>query len=265
MLTALRPTAGHLLRLLAHRSPLSPLARRVLAARGGPREHETAEYWNEEAPRLCTAFNGRLGNDLRNQAIAVMIRSLGPRPRRVLELGCAFGDLADVLEPGGLQTYLGVDLSDRVVGEAQRRPAPAGSDARRRFVSADLRAFAPDDEERFEVIVFNEVLYYLPVDEAVRQVRRFDRWLASDGVICVSMKKQPKSEAITALLRRTLDWVYGTLLQQQPDGPAYRVRRDPARPAYLIGLMRPRRSTLPPGPSRPAEGGAGGPDDSQIR
>ena len=88
--------------------------------------------------------------------------------------------------------------------------------------------------------MFNEVLYYLPVDEAIRQVQRYGQWLAPGGVLCVSMKKQPKSEAITARLRRRLEWLFGTLLQQQPDGPAYRVRQDPARPAYLIGLMRPR-------------------------
>lgn len=246
MLTALRPGAGHLLRLLAHRSPLSPLARRILAAR--PRlqaaPHETAEYWNEEAPRLCRALNGRIGNELRNQAIVVMLEAIGLTPRRVLELGCAFGDLADSLEPRGLEAYRGVDLSDRVIDEAGSRPAPAGATSTRRFVAADLRTFAPDAERRFDLIVFNEVLYYLPVDEAVRQVQRYAQWLAPGGALCVSMKKQPKSEAITALLRRSMDWVYGTLLQQQPGAPAYRVQRDRARPAYLVGLMRPRAAGL---------------------
>jgi hypothetical protein len=64
--------------------------------------------------------------------------------------------------------------------------------------------------------------------------------LRRGGVFCVSMKKQPKSEAITTLLRRRLECVYGTLFRQQPEDPAHRVRRDPARPAHPIGLMRPR-------------------------
>jgi predicted TPR repeat methyltransferase len=202
--------------------------------------HETAEYWNEEASRLDSAFNGRLGNELRQHVIEVILRSVGPRPRRVLDLGCAFGGLADALDPGGLETYVGVDLSDRAIEEARHRPAPPASTATRRFVTADLRAFSPGAEERFDLIVFNEVLYYLTVDEAARQVHRYGQWLAAGGVFCVSMKKQPKSEAITTLLHRRMEWVYGTLFQQGPDGPAYRVRRDPARPAYLIGLMRPR-------------------------
>lgn len=236
----LQPTTGYLLRRLIYCSPLSPLARRALALRQRRHAHETAEYWNEEAPRLHSAFNGRVGNGLRHQAIAMMLRHVGPRPRRVLDVGCAFGDLAHALDPGGLEAYLGVDLSDRAIEAAQRRPAPPASTATRRFVTADLRAFSPGPDERFDVIVFNEVLYYLNVDEAVRQVQRYGQWLAPGGMLCVSMKKQPKSEAITARLRQRLEWLYGTLLQQQPDGPAYRVRRDPARPAYLIGLMRPR-------------------------
>ena len=195
--TPLQPAAGHLLRLLVYRSPVSGV-------------------------------------------IAVMLQFIGPRPRRVLEIGCAFGDLADALDPGELETYLGVDLSDRTIGEAQRRQASTTSVAHRRFEAADLRAFSPGADERFDAIVFNEVLYYLPVDEAVRQVHRYGRWLAPGGAFCVSMKKQPKSEAIGALLRQRFDWVYGTLLQQQPDGPTYRVRRDPARPAYLVALMRPK-------------------------
>jgi SAM-dependent methyltransferase len=175
-----------------------------------------------------------------------LLRMLGYRPPvnpvagRVLELGCAFGDLADALEPCGLETYLSVDLSSRVISQATRRSLPGASAVTRRITAADLRAFMPGADERFDVIVFNEVLYYLPVDEAVRQVQRYGRWLAPPGVLRVSMKKQPKSEGITVLLRRRTDWVYGTLLQQHPETLAYRVRPDPARRAYLIGLTRPR-------------------------
>jgi len=239
----LQPAAGHLLRLLVYRSPVSPVARRVLAARQRKHRHETAGYWNDETPRQYSALNGRVGIELRHQVIAVMLQLLGPRPRRVLDIGCAFGDLADALDPSGLEAYLGVDLSDRAISEAERRPASTASAASRRFLSADLRAFAPGADERFDVIVFNEVLYYLKVDEAIGQVDRYGRWLAPGGVFCVSMKKQPKSEAIGALLRRRFDWVYGTLLHQQPDRGTFRVRRDPARPAYLVALMRPKGAT----------------------
>jgi SAM-dependent methyltransferase len=264
MLTALRPNPGHLLRLLAHRSPLRPVTRRLLTARRREQPHEPAAYWSEEAPRLRGASHGRVGNELRHQAIAVMLRLGGPTPRRVLELGCTFGDLADALEPCGLETYLGVDLSDRVTEEARHRAGRADRAASRRFVAADPRAFEPDIGERFDVIALNEVLYYRPVDDAVRQVQRYGRWLAPGGVLCVSMKRQPKSEAITALLRRRLNWVHGTLLQQQPEAPAHRVRRDRARPAYLIGLMRPLQATEHSGHRRTTGGEAGRSVDKPI-
>jgi SAM-dependent methyltransferase len=242
---SLRPTAEHLLRLVVYRSPVSGMARRVKDLVSRRPLHETAEYWNREAPRLDGAFNSRLGNELRSRVIALLLELVGPRPRRVLDVGCAFGRLADALVGLGLEEYTGVDLSDEAIRQAEQRlaaaaPPPAES---RRFVRQDLRAFTPGPGQRFDVIVFNEVLYYLKVDEAIGQVDRYGRWLAPGGVFCVSMKKQPKSEAIGALLRQRFDWVYGTLLQQQPDGPTYRVRRDPARPAYLVALMRPKGAT----------------------
>jgi SAM-dependent methyltransferase len=242
MSASLRPTAEHLLRLVVYRSPVSRVARRVKDLLPGRPPHETAEYWDRETPRLDRAFNSHLGNELRGRVIALLLGSVGPQPRSVLDVGCAFGRLADALTGLGIEEYTGVDLSDEAIRQARRRLAAvaAPGTASRRFVHEDLRAFVPGPGQQFEVIVFNEVLYYLKVDEAVRQVQRYGQWLAPDGVLCLSMKKQPKSEAIGALLRRRFDWVYGTLLQQQPDRGAFRVRRDPARPAYLIALMRPK-------------------------
>ena len=113
----------------------------------------------------------------RNQVIASLQARLRPGAQ-VLDVGCGEGVLARTLLPGRYRSYLGIDLSSVAVARAAERATPP-----MRFEVADGATFHTD--ERFDVIAFNESLYYF--DQPVEAAERYATLLASDGVLLVSM------------------------------------------------------------------------------
>lgn len=105
------------------------------------------------------------------------------------------------------------------------------------FFVADLCGFQPPKHIALDVVVFNEVLYYIDVDLVPFQLRRYSQYLSSAGVIIISMKDDPKSQAILRVIMREFDWVTGALMQEKTDCE-YEMRRSRERPAYLIGVLR---------------------------
>lgn len=205
-------------------------------------EHETGEYWDGELSGRMSEpnLNGRMSNAVRDTTSVLLMRNCGGKPRRVLDIGCGFADLAHLLIPDGLEYYEGVDLSSYVIDRNKRLSEDWAADTPCRFSfrTADLRAYAPDTERQFDVVVFNEVLKYLDVDEAIGELERYCQWLAHDGVICVNLTDDPKCRFIFKQAARHLDWVYGVVYQQRPEGPKYKLTFNRATPAYLTGLFR---------------------------
>jgi len=125
--------------------------------------------------------------------IAAFAHHLAPHGA-VLDVGCGEGLLVDHLRPLGYRRYLGVDLAEAAIaGAASRR------DERTDFRVADAETFACD--ERFDVIVLNESIYYFREPE--RTVERYGSLLAPRGTFVVSMFDGLRARAIARqLLRR---------------------------------------------------------------
>jgi 2-polyprenyl-3-methyl-5-hydroxy-6-metoxy-1,4-benzoquinol methylase len=70
----------------------------------------------------------------------------------LLDVGCGEGVLQRRLRALGYARYLGIDSSEEAIARAQTE-----RDARTEFRCADAETYMPQD--RFDVIVFNEVLY----------------------------------------------------------------------------------------------------------
>jgi 2-polyprenyl-3-methyl-5-hydroxy-6-metoxy-1,4-benzoquinol methylase len=103
-------------------------------------------------------------------------RRQGRQPR-VLDVGCGAGRLLSMLgEERG--EYVGLDLSTQAIEKARALNAERAS-----FQAGWAEDFQTD--QRFDVIVFNEVLYYLRSPERV--VEQYKRFLAPGGVIVISM------------------------------------------------------------------------------
>lgn len=104
----------------------------------------------------------------------------------VLDVGCGDGILRTHLHAESFSRYVGIDFPEAIARANSR------ADSRTSFRAADMRAFV--SAERFDVIVFNESLYY--VDDPIGELRRYTGFLEKNGVFLVSMHRKPKSERI---------------------------------------------------------------------
>ena len=107
-------------------------------------------------------------------------------PPRVLDVGCGTGLLRARLEGTDVGEYVGVDLSATAVEVAERRRLP-----RSRFVVGDAASL---DLGRFDVVVLNEMLYYIEdVDDFLTRVCDL---LVPSGLLLVSMWRHPGDRSL---------------------------------------------------------------------
>jgi len=96
--------------------------------------------------------------------LARYLRFIIPSGKKVLEIGCGDGHLLRRLEPS---RGLGVDLSARMVANAQRR---AGADEPIEFLQADIEESSPD--EKFDFVLMSDLLGdLLDIQKALDNVR----------------------------------------------------------------------------------------------
>jgi 2-polyprenyl-3-methyl-5-hydroxy-6-metoxy-1,4-benzoquinol methylase len=133
--------------------------------------------WNREYGCGTWDFLGTTRELARYSVIAGYCRHLKPGAR-VLDVGCGAGVLASWLTGAPISSYFGIDLSEVAIDQARRANVGAAQ-----FAVADASTFVP--AQVFDVIVFNEMLYYL--DKPEEHVRRFARALAPDGLLIVSI------------------------------------------------------------------------------
>jgi 2-polyprenyl-3-methyl-5-hydroxy-6-metoxy-1,4-benzoquinol methylase len=157
------------------RSLLKPLSYLV---RARPVKVDTATWDMEyEAGKWKTRFE-ELTEMPRYAVIAGYSMTINPAAS-VLDIGCGAGHLWSWLRQESQHRYLGVDISGVAIQQARQRALSS----RAEFRVGNATTFTPDD--RFDVIVFNEVLYYLTQPELALQ--RYENFLTPKGVFVVSM------------------------------------------------------------------------------
>jgi SAM-dependent methyltransferase len=122
-----------------------------------------AEYADEERlRRRATAYTGvHTGLDARHEIVAAVVAA---EPRRLLEVGCGWGELAEWLARETGAAVVAVDLSPRMVDLARAR----GIDAR----VGDVQAL-PFDDDGFDCVVAAWMLYHVPdLDGGVAEIAR---------------------------------------------------------------------------------------------
>ena len=198
---------------------------------GFGRSSLSGEDWNKQlSGRLKSYLGGTISIEARNMAVLTLLRTVHPSVSRVLDVGCASGSLLRSTMVRELD-YTGIDISSVAIEEA-RRLSPEG-----KFLVAQLQDYNP--ETTYDAIIFSEVLYYLPVEEAISEFNRYAGFLSDNGQIVVSMKRDPKSESIMQAIAARSSWISGLLIQEKADGPGWRITSNAARPAFLIGVFRP--------------------------
>src|SRR5262249_33485906 len=105
------------------------------------------------------------------------------------------------------------------------------------FCVVDMRDF--HSAEKWDVIVFNEVLYYLTCDRAFAEVDRYaQKYLSDSGILIVSMKDDPKSHVIFRHLFKYYKWVDGILWQRKATSGDFSIRINRELPATLLGVFK---------------------------
>jgi SAM-dependent methyltransferase len=153
---------------------------------------QPAAVWEAQYAAGRWDFLAGLDQLARYSVIAGYIHYLKPGAA-VLDVGCGEGLLLRSYRPYGYVRYLGVDIAANAIARLG-----AAEDARTRFVCADAESFQPD--ERFDVIVFNESLYYFR--DPLATFARYLQFLHNDGIIIVStFLGSPRAVSILRRLR----------------------------------------------------------------
>ncbi len=137
----------------------------------------TDQSWERDYSTGHWDYLHTLQQAARYQVIAGYCQHFAPGGS-ILDVGCGDGHLQELLASAGYSRYLGVDLSTEAIQRAESR-----CDDRTEF-----RQIAVDDfetEERFDVIVFNEILYYLEAPMEV--LERFGAFLTPEGIFVASI------------------------------------------------------------------------------
>jgi 2-polyprenyl-3-methyl-5-hydroxy-6-metoxy-1,4-benzoquinol methylase len=101
-----------------------------------------------------------------------------PNSPAVLDVGCGTGKLLELVSLLGYEHYVGIDVSEQAIERSKALALPRSS-----FEVAFAESFATD--RSFDVIVFNEVMYYL--GDPVAVAKRYSGWLREQGLLVVSM------------------------------------------------------------------------------
>ena len=120
----------------------------------------------------------RLPEAVEHNSTLVDFMTSAKKNSTILDVCCGEGILLDALERAGYQRYLGFDFSEVALKTASKR-----ANAKTSFTRGIAETFIPDGH--FESIVFNECLYCLA--EPLRVIRRYEQYLAPDGVTLISL------------------------------------------------------------------------------
>lgn len=207
--------------------------------------NRNSAFWDSElAGPKAWYLGGTLSIDTRKAIIATLIHHTMPSAQSLLDVGCAAGGLAQTASREGLEHYVGVDISEYAIKKARKQLLEGKKLSSARFYTCDLCDFTPENNSQFDVIVFNEVLYYLDVKEAVVQLERYSNWLRPGGVFCISMKDDPKSHVIYQAISRRFQHVNSILFQASPpyQGVRYRIAVNEEFPTFVVGVFVPWRA-----------------------
>jgi 2-polyprenyl-3-methyl-5-hydroxy-6-metoxy-1,4-benzoquinol methylase len=114
----------------------------------------------------------------------------------VLDVGCGLGVLQRRLRFAGYSHYVGIDLSERAIAQAQM----LADDASTEFRCANAEVYTP--QMAFDVIIFNEVLYYFV--KPINIVQRLMSAVKPGGGCIVSMFRKASNKRIWQNLDRVV-------------------------------------------------------------
>ena len=169
------------------------------------------EDWNKQYREGRWDYLISLKEASNNLVVAMYCNHFCPRAE-ILDVGCGFGNITEHIQ---FKDYLGIDFSEAVIERAVKKD-------RASFLCASAEDFSTD--KKFDIIIFNEVLYYLDALEILKKYRLF---LKENGFFVISIWKHPK----TLKLWEKIGMVYICL-------DSIEISRDKTCDGWKIGVFR---------------------------
>ncbi len=102
------------------------------------------------------------------------------KPVSLHDIGCGEGVILKYLDRELIQSYTGIDIAQAAIDKIPLRRSQD------RFICSSLEKYIPNGQ--WDVILFNEVLYYTP--DPVAQLKKFERSLMPKGWFVISMYRK---------------------------------------------------------------------------
>jgi 2-polyprenyl-3-methyl-5-hydroxy-6-metoxy-1,4-benzoquinol methylase len=167
----------------------------------------------------------------RHIVIADMMRARGSSAANLLDVGCGTGALVPHL-PENVARYVGIDLSAEAIHvcSAKHRGSP-----KRSFVATPFLDYA--DTIPFDVVVFNEMLYYYPLRRIPAVLDHARTLLGSrGGVVIVSVHDRcPKKRGVWKTVNRCVTSTERAQACDPESGRSWRIELYEVGPAHDMG------------------------------
>jgi 2-polyprenyl-3-methyl-5-hydroxy-6-metoxy-1,4-benzoquinol methylase len=141
---------------------------------------------------MASKYETKLNLDDRSSSHALIIELLG-LDKRVLDVGCATGNLAEVLAGRGCRVT-GIEIDPEAARQAEKHCE--------RVIVGDVESLdlgAELDESVFDVIVFGDVLEHLK--DPLQTLRRFKPFLQTEGYVIASIPNIAHGSVRLALMQ----------------------------------------------------------------
>lgn len=165
------------------------------------KEHWDSQYQQGKWDHLLSASEAK-----RNNVIGEFCRKYHDHPT-ILDVGCGFGNLVQYLT---FQTYLGMDLS--------AVPLPPDPPPLVQFIAQSAEEFHTD--RKFDLIIFNEILYYV---EAFEILKKFGQFLSPNGFFIISLWVHPKTILLWEEVQRRYDALEKTEVRDEASGNRWNI------------------------------------------
>lgn len=103
----------------------------------------------------------------------------------ILDLGCGSGNTSTELDSAAYTKYVGVDVSSVAVESSRAKARECHREAKNSYLQSDIISYVPD--QRFEVILFRDSIYYIPQAKISKVLKRYAEYLKESGVFVVRM------------------------------------------------------------------------------
>ena len=137
-------------------------------------------FWNREYSNGKWGFNDNTASDCVYWYLEKYAKN-----GSILDLGCGSGNTANELAFSAYRSYLGVDISKSALDKARKWTEATGRTDKNSFVQGDFLSYVPT--QQFDVILFRESLYHVPLGQIKATVDGFSKHLTDGGVLIVRL------------------------------------------------------------------------------